>query len=244
MKPLLKIINKLSPILLGTSILIGLQSQAQAMTFSGRAAGEWGLPDTTSNPNAVVSITSENGGTNNRLTWGVPGTEGFSNYVQFNGAEFNTTTDNIFSLGVLDYRNGSTILDTNFDGDFPLSLGLSLTIPLTSAEDFEFLFNIYNTPNTTGNPVLDGDILRFSTAGLTSQTFNHDGIDYTLQLVGFSTNGGQTIVSEFKSPEMSVARASLYGKITAAPPITSLPEPTTLVSLALISVYLATRRPK
>ncbi|MFB2938460.1 choice-of-anchor K domain-containing protein [Aerosakkonemataceae cyanobacterium BLCC-F154] len=239
-----KIINNLSNILLATNIVFGLQLGAQALTFTGRASGEWGLPDRMSNPNAVIDISSKDGGTNNRLTWGTPGTGGLNNFVQFNGIDFNTNTNTVFNLGKLYYRNGSTLIDTNFNGDFPLYLSLSLTLPLNNTESFEFLFNIFNTPNTTGNEVLDGDILQFATAGNTSHSFNHEGVEYTLKLIGFSTDGGETITNEFNSPERSTAKASLFGKITVAPPPAAIPEPSVIVGLSLLSLYLGTRQRK
>ncbi|MFB2894678.1 choice-of-anchor K domain-containing protein [Aerosakkonemataceae cyanobacterium BLCC-F50] len=238
-----KIINKLSSFVLTTNILLGLPLSAQAVTFSGQTSGEWGLPDT-ENPSAVVSLSSEDGGTNNRLTWGTPGMAGINNYVQFNGLNFSSTPNHIFKLGELFYQNGSTFIDTNFDGDFPLNLELALTLPLTSTESFEFLFNILNTPNNTDDPVLNGDLLRFSTAGMSGQTFHYEGIEYTLQLIGFSTDEGQTILHEFNSAELSISEASLYGKITFASPPASVPEPSVIAALSILSIYLATRQRK
>jgi hypothetical protein len=238
-----KIVKKLSTILLTTNIFFCLQAGSHAATFTGQTIGEWGLPKT-ENPLAVVNLSSEDGGTNNRLTWGTPGMGGLNNYVQFNGMNFTTDTNNIFKLGELFYRNGSTLIETNFDGDFPLNLDLALTLPLSRTESFDFLFNILNTPNITGDPVLDGDILRFSTAGMSSQTFNYAGIEYTLQLMGFSTDNGETILNEFNSPEWSLSKASLYGKITFIPPSASIPEPTAIVGLSMLSIYLATRQRK
>ncbi len=112
---------------------------------------------------------------------------------------------------------------------------LSFTNPFNSAENFNYTFNILNTPNTTGNAVLDGDKLIFSANGLTSDSFNFGGVDYTLQLIGFSSDGGNTFVSEFNSPEGSVAEAMLYAQITRA----DVPEPTAVFGLGLLGVYLA-----
>lgn len=236
-------LSKLSTILFSSYMLLGIHNSAQALSFAGKSQGEWGMPVTPS-PTSVISISSHNGGTNNRITWGTAGMGSFSNYVQFNGASFDTTENNIFKIGDLFYRNGSTFVETNFDGDFPLGLALSLTLPLESKETFSFLFNILNTENTTGDPVLDGDRLRFSTAGVTSHTFNYQDVDYTLQLIGFSTDGGETILSEFNSPENSIAKASLYGKITAAPNPSSIPEPASLAGLSLVFFYLARQKRK
>lgn len=232
---------RVSKFFLASAILLGLQNQAHAATFAGRTSAQWGSPLTPS-PTSVISITSHNGGTNNRLTWGEAAPDKFTSYVQFDGKTFSASVNSLFNLGALSYRNGSTYTDSNFDGDFPLKIALSLTLPFASGETFNFLFNILNTPNTTGHPVLDGDRLRFSTAGLSSHTFNYQGNDYTLQLMGFSTNGGQTIVKEFNSPEGSVAIASLYGKIISAPKPVPVPEPASFAGLSLLGIYFAARR--
>ena len=230
---------KIAQFFLLLTVLLGLPNQAKAITFAGKADGEWSLP-----PNAspqYTSITDENGGNNNRMSWGEASPGNFSSYVQFDGVNFSTEINKFFDIGTLYYRNGTTYVDSNFDGDFSLGLNLSLTLPFANRQTFSFLFNILNTPNTTGNPVLDGDRLRFSTAGISSHTFEYEGNDYTLQLMGFSTNNGRTIVKEFNSPEGATAKAFLYGQIIAASPV-SVPEPVSLVSLLLLGIYLVLRK--
>lgn len=93
--------------------------------------------------------------------------------------------------------------------------------PIGQTQRFRFNFNIFNTPNTTGNAVIDGDRLRFSTLGLSRQRFTIGETSYTLELIGFSENGGQTYVGEFNSPEESVALANLYGRIIKVPATSS-----------------------
>lgn len=239
MKLKLNYLNQIPKLLLLLAVSFGLPDRATAIDFAGKASGEWSLP-----PNAdpqYTFITDRNGGENNRMSWGEASTDNFSSYVQFDGVNFSTETNKLFDLGTLTYRNGTTYVDSNFDGDFSLSLNLSFTLPVVNQQTFSFLFNILNTPNNTGNPVLDGDRLRFSTAGISSQTFEYEGNDYTLQLMGFSTDGGSTIVQEFNSPEGETASAFLYGKIIAAVPV-SIPEPVSLVSLSLLGVYFAVRK--
>lgn len=57
--------------------------------------------------------------------------------------------------------------------------------------------------------------------------------------MGFSSDGDQTIVSEFNSPEGSTAKASLYGKITPVTPPTqqSVPEPGSIMALCVLGIY-------
>ena len=97
-----------------------------------------------------------------------------------------------------------------------------LGYPIVSpTQRFRFNFNIFNTPNTSGDPVLDGDRLRFSSLGLSRQRFTIGQTTYTLELIGFSEDGGQTYVGEFNAPEESVALANLYGRIIKVPATSS-----------------------
>ena len=200
------------------------------------------------NPSGSTVISSQNGGTNNRLSWGQTNCVGctpFNNYVQYDGLSFNAEVGNLFNLGNLSYRNGSTT-DT-FDGNFPLSIALSFTNPISNNQVFNYSFNIFNTPNNTGNAVLDGDKLQFSGGTLSQNSFNFNGRNYALEIMGFSSDGGQTLVNEFNSPEGTIANASLYGKLRDVTPVPpeppqGVPEPGTVAALSVVAVGLLTRR--
>ncbi len=199
-----------------------------ALTFSGNSRGFWGMP---SNSTASTAISSRDGGTMNYLEWGrvdmCPACTSFNNYVQYDGTGFSTTVGSLFNLGTMSYRNGS-VWDT-FSGDFPLVVTLSLL----GIGDYSlaFGFNILTTPNVTGDPVADGDRLRFSNLGFAPQDFSVGDSIYRLSLVGFSSNNGINIVSEFNSPEGTTATASLYGRIDQV----SSPKPPTPIIPALPS---------
>ncbi|MDY7007816.1 MAG: choice-of-anchor K domain-containing protein [Cyanobacteriota bacterium] len=174
--------TKFLPTLIATTtILFATIGKVEAITFAGTSSGSWGLPTVSA---GTEFLSNENGGTDNRLTWGIGMGGSFTNYVQYDGLGFSTNVDTLFAVGDLTYRNGVTSRH-NFRGDFPLEVELSFTNPFNSAENFNYTFNILNIPNTTGNPVLDGDRLRFQANGLTSDTFNFNGVDYTLNLIGF-----------------------------------------------------------
>ncbi|MBD2043348.1 choice-of-anchor K domain-containing protein [Microcoleus sp. FACHB-672] len=228
---------------LAATALLATASPAQAFSFTGTSCGEWAMPAL---PSQSTLLSNQDSGISNHLEWGqtayCTNCTPFKNYVQYDGVSFNVSTNTLFNLGNLTYRNGSTW--DGFNGDFPLHVSLSLSYPFTQTQTFDFAFNILNTPNVTGDSVEDGDKLRFASAGLSGQTFNYAGVDYTLKLSGFSTDGGKTILSEFNSPEGSAANASLYGQITAVLPAdtTSVPEPASGVGLTLLGVYLTVRR--
>lgn len=138
----------LSTIALSATALIGIVGQAQAITFAGTSAGEVGNP-LTPDPTSVYSITSQGGGTDNRLTWGTsnPGgatVDAGSNYVQYDGVGFSTDLDMAFNVGDLTYFNGTTF--NNFDGNFPLDITLNITSPGgIPSTVYDFNFNILNT---------------------------------------------------------------------------------------------------
>ncbi len=198
----------------GATCLLGsTQLSAQALTFDGSSAGQFGAPLTPSST-SVYTLSNQNGGSNNQLNWGEAAGSSSDNFVKFNNATFSTPIDTAFKVGKLTYQNGGTFAETNFNGDFPLSVGLNFTNPSGINQPFNYLFNILNTLNDTGTVAGDADRLRFSTAGLSSSSFNVGGVDYTLQLLGFSSDNGTTIINEFLSPEEATATADLYGKIT------------------------------
>lgn len=223
-----------------TCLVAGTQFSAQALTFDGSAAGQFGNP-VNSMPGNFNELSSQDGGTNNQFTWGEAVPDGINNFVKFNSANFSTAPDTEFKVGQLSYRNGTTIPGTSFNGDFPLSVALNFTNPAGVNPTFSYLFNILNTPNSTGTINGDADRLRFSTAGLSSSSFNLGGIDYSLQLLGFSSDNGATIITEFLSPEGETATSALYGKITTTS-TTTTPVPTPALLPGLIGLGTAAWR--
>ena len=61
--------------------------------------------------------------------------------------------------------------------------------------------------------MLDGDRLRLNSGGVAPLSFEIDGQDYTIQLIGFSSDGGESIRTGFNSPEESTANAELFAKV-------------------------------
>ncbi|OZH51489.1 hypothetical protein AFK68_30685 [Hydrocoleum sp. CS-953] len=222
--------TKFLPTLIATTTMFfATTGKVEAITFAGTTSGSWGLPAVST---GIESLSNQNGGTNNRLTWGIPAAWSFKNYVQYDGLGFSTDVNTLFAVGDLTYRNGATFY--GFNGDFPLEIELSFTNSFNNAESLNYTFNIFNTPNIYNDPVLDGDILTFTANDLTNDTFNFGGVDYTLKLAGFSSDGGNTFLSEFNSPENSTAEATLYAEIIKV----DVPEPTTIAGLGLLGVFI------
>jgi hypothetical protein len=93
------------------------------------------------------------------------------------------------------------------------------------ADTFDFNFSITNTPNhNPPQPVEDADIVTV-TSGYSPTTFAFGGNTYTLNLLGFSSDGGATIRSDFSSQEGASATAGVYARITQhlGPPNPSVP---------------------
>lgn len=210
---------------LSAAMLMGLASvgafnhqpvQAFDLTFAGESSGQWTLP---TNPDETTRLVDGPGGSNSGLKWGRIDCEGCTveNSIEYKGAPFAAEVGSLFRVGDLSYVNGS--VQGGFNGDFALQVALLLNQPAQQLQTFSFAFNILNTPNETGDPILDGDRLRFSTSGISGQAFSYKGLEYSLELVGFSSDGGSTILSELNSPEDSNTSASLFGRITAKPAV-------------------------
>jgi hypothetical protein len=155
-------------------------------------------------------------------------------YLDFTGSSFDTETENIFSFGDLEYYNGTIISGTGAES-VDLSVTLDLSTP-TGIESFDYQFGLINTPNTP-DPAASADYVIFPNA-LPTNTFLVDGVDYTLELIGFGevSGGGYSIIDEFHVLEGSSARAQLLGRITSNIP-QSVPEPSTVTSLLFGSIF-------
>lgn len=221
----------LSTVALTAITSVGLSSHAQAQTFVGDSSGTWGNPNPGTNTAAVFS-----GVGTNTFKWG--DSTGFGtapNQLTFTGNPLSTGIDSLFKVGDLTYFNGTTLRGTDVDS-VPLNVALSFTSPSNLSENFDFTFQLNSTPNT-GTPEQSADfVFPINTFG--SSSFSLDGTDYTLQLTGFSQDGGATTVNQFRVLEGATTTAAVFGKITPAP----VPESTSLAGVCLFGIYLAARR--
>jgi hypothetical protein len=201
-------------------------SQARAVSFTGGASGIFVNP--TGGSGMVTT-----GVNSNSFTWG-SGVNSPSSSLNFTGVTFaGIVPEQTFSLGSLSYFNGTVL-----DGTQCLSVGLQTTLAFTSpvglTKNFDFNFDLLNTPNT-GTPEQNADSVFLSSLFPTT-TFTVDGIDYTLKL-GFGSviGGGFSEVSKFSVLEGQSASADLIGIITASQP-SSVPDSGSTLALMAMTV--------
>jgi hypothetical protein len=228
-------------ILASIAIIISLGCEsASAVTVTGSTVGRFTNVNDTTNA-SVYSINNNDIGDVARFNWGttdcpacvVPPTP-FDNQFTFDGVGSDGGTwvanpDSPFLLGTFTYRNGSTINSIGVAG-IDLAADITVLDPVGAAVTDNFAFHITNTPNNSGNPVTDGDIVTVN-SGAATLLFSYLNVNYYLEVLGFSKDGGATIASNFSSPEGQTAQAGLYARITAT--TTAVPEPSSMILLGM-----------
>lgn len=196
--------------------------------FVGSGAGTFGTPTPSVGVDyGGVGTNTFNTGTSFTVTYR-------SNIVKFDGFDFSTPADTPFAVANLIYTNAKTVAGTSVDS-VPIDIQMTFTEPLVIPNPvFRFWFDFDITNNTTDDPWLDADffILRDSF----SETFFLVGGDlYTLELLGFSSDGGSTITSSLTLPEEQTVDTDLYAQFV-------IPEPTGLVLFGMAGFALLRRR--
>jgi hypothetical protein len=153
-----------------------------------------------------------------------------------------------FKLGDFVHINNPIIGTTLTSVDLDITLGMVVPTSGTAVSKlFTYGLNHNETSNTspcTGlglpNPSLSVcDDLVTIVNPTPNQTFNVAGVDYTLKL-GFSTDGGATLLSYFQTRESLSNLAGIYGKFTTE----VVPEPGFygVLAMGLAGLYCAARR--
>lgn len=204
---------------LGVALTISQATPGTAQTFSGNSSGTFGTPNAGANSNPVFS-----GVGTNTFNWGEPFGTTPANELSFTGNAFSGELNSLFAVGDLTYFNGTVSTDTLVDS-VPLDIALDFGQPDSASQAFRFDFSLFSTQNT-GTPEEDADFVTpINSFGDRSIAFGDT--EYTLQLTGFSQDGGNTIVDRFNVLENERTTAVVYGKITTKP----VPEPSSVLGI-------------
>lgn len=218
---------------------------AHAVPFEGTALGSWVNPDGTFGYN-IINLDAQSEAW---VLWGEPeNLNQFRNRIAFDGVGssggpgWSAEDGQAFRIGEFSFSNGLVGFDSHDLLGISLDILLQLTTPMAAALTFTFDFGLINTPNT-GDPVLDADIVTVSNPG-SPTTFSFEGLDYTLRLLGFSSDQGATILTDFVVPERETMQAGLYAQIDLVPAAVAIPEPggLALLGIGLLGIAWMHRR--
>ena len=196
-----------------------------AETFQVEFSGTWGEAEPGPNPNPKIYPTDPP----NTFRWG----ESVEEDLEPNGLVFNAEdisggikTGQQFEVGKLTFFNGSIFSDTAVES-VPLKIELLDPFELLDSP-ITFTFNLdLDTTEDTSDEIDDWSDFVYFPKVLPTETFKFDGQTYTLELTGFSQDGGDTLVNRFRVMEQEVDIASLFAKIRLAPrDIERLEDPT------------------
>ena len=209
------------------ALVFGIAPQAGAISLN-LSSGSWNQPVGGSGI-VYQTVASET-----QIRWGIPpdgsGTSQKSG-LGFTGVGPSTFgLGEIFQVGQLGHFNNVVALGTAASA-VNLSLSLNFDNP-AATQSFNLNLQIEETPNAGSCAYFSitpcADKISISETSLSNQ-FSVGGIDYTLQLLGFSLTPGGAPINEFISQERGTNEALLFAKITAEP----VPEPATVAGTAL-----------
>ena len=237
--------SKISVNLLLTSAFALVGTAANALTLNS-SSGSW------SNPVGGNFIQYQTIGEDNQIRWGNPFTPGKQSGLGFTGIDSTEIElENVFEIGTLSHFNNVVYLDGNGVSTAASAVDVILNLDFVELgmKTFDFNLEIDETPND-GNcmyySVSDdcSDKISFPTA-FSPESFEIDGVSYTLSLVGFSYGADQDILSDFISQEYQTSEAVLFAKITAVEnigdPNLKVPEPQNIGGLLALGLILTNR---
>lgn len=197
-----------------------------AETFQVEFSGTWGEAEPGPNPNPKIYPTDPP----NTFRWGESVEEDLKpNSLLFeDSVPSSSKIGQEFEVGKLTFFNGSIFSDTAVES-VPLDIKLELdTLEGEPPINKTFTFNLdLDTTEDTSDEIDDWSDFVYFPKVLPTETFEFNGQTYTLELTGFSQDGGDTLVNRFRVMEQEADRASLFAKIRLAPrDIERLEDPT------------------
>ena len=185
--------------------------QLLAVLFEGTSSAVFGSP---SPPGGVVS-----GVGTNELHIGTAVSGSYDNLFRIGGASFSALDNTPFKVGNLQYRNGATLSSSspNSPVSLPIDVILDFTAPTgLPTTTFDVTFELTMTPNDSGTRAGDADIL-VVTEFTSTETVTVGSTEFVLTLLGFSNDGGSTIVDRFTLFENATVYSELYAEIEVTP---------------------------
>lgn len=174
----------------------------------GQATNTWGKPNKGSFPNPVF-----NGVGTDTFNWAesvdptLP-----TNGLSISSLPFDVSFNTPFEVGMLSYFNGSVYMDTVVES-VPLQIQLDLDSPKDQTKNFTFDLKLETVADCSPDPEDWKDFVYFPDV-LPNETFNYGGKTYTLEILGFSKDGGNTLENRFRVQEQEADSAGLYAKLT------------------------------
>ena len=174
----------------------------------GQATNTWGTPNKGSFPNPVF-----NGVGTDTFNWAesvdptLP-----TNGLSISSLPFDVSFNKPFEVGMLSYFNGSIWMDTAVES-VPLQIQLDLDSPTDQTKNFKFDLKLETVADCSPDPEDWKDFVYFPDV-LPNETFDYGGKKYTLEVLGFSKDGGKTLENRFRVQEQESDTAGLYAKIT------------------------------
>lgn len=179
---------------------------------------------------------------NEEIRWGDPATDQGQSGYRFDGAappEFTVETGDVFSLGDFTHTN-QPVWGSITGAQLDITMDLMIGGVALGEGPFSFSFLHEETTNacdTVANPDCANDLVSFSHLA-TSDTFMIDGVEYTLDLIGFSVN--DVFMTEFSTIEGQSNTAQLLATFTTASAVPA-PPAMLLMALGLIGVAFSRR---
>jgi hypothetical protein len=218
---------------------VGLSSQAQAGTISGKSSGTWVNPSLLDNNTQLVYT----GVDTNSFTWGeaVPGTP--PNQLIFTGDSFSADIGSWFKIGNLDYFNGTVYADTGVD-NVTLNLALNFNNQVSVSQIFPVSFHLENTPNNNINlkDPSNADSVKWNTI-LPNSSFTLGGNNYTLEIERSSPGSQTTGITALEGDQIT---AGFYARVNSSDvqsaPSKDVPEAPSILGSLLVGGYLIYRK--
>ena len=176
----------------------------------GQATNTWGTPNKGSFSKPVFEVVGEN---KDIFHWAesvdptLP-----TNSLSISSLPFDVSFNKPFEVGMLSYFNGSIWMDTAVES-VPLQIQLDLDSPTDQTKNFKFDLKLETVADCSPDPEDWKDFVYFPDV-LPNETFDYGGKTYTLEVLGFSKDGGKTLENRFRVQEQEADSAGLYAKIT------------------------------